>query len=107
MSEKNVVETQEVTNGEVVEMKKVEEEPKAKKPNFFKRAASKIGAGIRQVRESPVACAIGAGVGALATLGVQAWLAHRSNGPIDIPESDVTDLGETPIDMDADEIMNE
>ena len=78
----------------------------AKKPNIFKRAASKIGAGIRQVRESPVACAIGAGVGALATLGVQAWLAHRSSGPIDIPEGDVTDLGDTVLE-DESEVMNE
>lgn len=81
-------------------------ETKAKKPSIFKRAASKIGAGIRQVRESPVACAIGAGVGALATLGVQAWLTHKSSGPIDIPEADVTDLGDSVLE-ETEEVMNE
>lgn len=97
----NQNENQEMQEGKVVPL-----ETKAKKPNIFKRAASKIGAGIRQVRESPVACAIGAGVGALATLGVQAWLAHKSSGPIDIPEGDVTDLGDTVLE-DESEVMNE
>lgn len=107
---KNVVEQVEnqevIEQGDVIELKP--EEPVAqKKPNIFKRAVSKIGAGIRQVRESPVACAIGAGIGALATLGVQAYLSHRSLEDVDVTNPiETEDLGETTVDETA-EVMNE
>lgn len=98
---------QEIEQGEVVELKPVETATQ-KKPNIFKRAASKIGAGIRQVRESPVACAIGAGIGALATLGVQAYLSHRFMEDVGIGDPvEVEDLGEVTDETETEEIMNE
>ena len=57
--DKNENEIGEVKGAEV----KTAEEPKAKKPNVFKRAWRGIKAGVRKVRESPAATLIGVGIG--------------------------------------------
>ena len=53
-------------------------EEKVKKPNVFKRVLNGIGTGIRKVRESPVATAIGVGIGTAITIGAKALIDYRS-----------------------------
>lgn len=57
----------------------VKDEPNAgeKKPNVFVRCWRGIKTGIGKVRENPVAAAIGAVVGSVATIGVTAYVAHK------------------------------
>lgn len=77
-----------------VENEKTNEETKTeeKKPGRVKRFFGKVGNGIKQAWESPVATAIGAVIGAAVTVGVNALIhkngSHSEEIPVDelLPE---------------------
>lgn len=71
VEEQNIVEM----GTEVTEKK----EEKVKKPNVFVRIGHGIGTGIRKVRESPVATAIGVGIGTMITIGAKALIDYRAS----------------------------
>lgn len=87
-------------------------EEKVKKPNVFKRIAHGIGTGIRKVRESPVATAIGVGIGTAITIGAKALIDYRSarkhSDAIPIDDLvEIEDEGEEPIEEPTEEIETE
>lgn len=70
-----------VTNENQGNSNPVDEVKKDKKPNIFVRIGRKIGNGVRAVRESPVATAIGAIGGAIVTgAGVLVFNHMRNRG---------------------------
>ena len=87
-------------------------EEKVKKPNVFKRVLNGIGTGIRKVRESPVATAIGVGIGTAITIGAKALIDYRSarkhSDAIPIDDLvEIEDEGEEPIEEPTEEIDTE
>lgn len=82
-----------------------EQKPEEKKPSRVKRFFGKVGNGIKQAWESPVATAIGAVIGAAVTVGVNA-LIHRSSSHSDeIPDEDL--LPEPEEAEDLNNVVNE
>lgn len=103
------------TNKEMPNQEMPKEDPKTdaveKKPNVFKRIGAKIGSGFRAVRESPVATAIGAALGAAVTFGAGVYLDYRRRKYSDeIPVSELlpeaNELEEMP-DEPAEEVAEE
>lgn len=114
MAENNKIQNLDAQNGGAQVAGNDDQVKKAeKKPNIFKRAWGAIKSGVKAVRESPKAAIIGAVVGTAATIGVSAYLDHRTGGyipgtlpepdePIEI-EDDGEDYVEGPADDDGDE----
>ena len=100
-------------NTEIKEVKPVENEKnneetktEEKKPGRVKRFFGKVGNGIKQAWESPVATAIGAVIGAAVTVGVSTLLNHKSGHSEEIP---VGELLPEPEDdyTTTDDVVNE
>lgn len=111
---KEVKNGNEITKDVEVNEVKTAEEPKAKKPNVFKRCWNGIKAGVRKVRESPAATLIGIGIGAIgagAAMAVTHLVSSKAFTDDEIDETNVIeqefeDEPETD-DEPADEVQEE
>lgn len=98
--DKNGNEITEVKGAEV----KTAEEPKAKKPNVFKRAWRGIKAGARKVRESPAATLIGVGIGAIGAGAAMAVTHLVSSRAFAEDETDATEVIEQEFEDDPETV---